>query len=127
MLLVADAPWIRNDVAAGLSELGYSLAEETDPYRIEDSVVEHRPDVVVVDLQVGTMGGMALTRAIKNMAMMRDDLELIPVVVLLDRSADAFLARRAGADGWVEKPFYPQQLRAAITAAMERLPSGGVV
>jgi DNA-binding response OmpR family regulator len=35
-------------------------------------------------------------------------------VLLLDRSADSFLAKRAGADAWVIKPFHDAELRAAV-------------
>ena len=39
---------------------------------------------------------------------------LVPILLLLDRSADAFLAKRAGADDWLIKPFSPQDLRASV-------------
>jgi DNA-binding response OmpR family regulator len=42
----------------------------------------------------------------------------VPVVLLLDRQADTFLAGRSGADAWVTKPFTASALRAAIKTAM---------
>ena len=42
--------------------------------------------------------------------------EAAPIVLLLDRQADVFLAKRAGADAYLVKPFTSQQLRAALGA-----------
>jgi AmiR/NasT family two-component response regulator len=39
--------------------------------------------------------------------------------MLLDREADGFLAKRAGADAWVVKPFQAHQLRLALGLALE--------
>ncbi len=37
---------------------------------------------------------------------------------MLDRAADGFLAKRAGADGWLVKPFTARDLREALAEAM---------
>jgi AmiR/NasT family two-component response regulator len=42
----------------------------------------------------------------------------VPVVLLLDRNADAFIAKRAGAAAWVRKPFTAFELRSAVAAAI---------
>jgi len=41
----------------------------------------------------------------------------IPVTILLDRKADSFLAKRAGATNWVSKDQSPVALRKAVGAA----------
>jgi CheY-like chemotaxis protein len=38
------------------------------------------------------------------------------LVILLDREVDGFLAKRAGADAWVVKPFSDHDLRQAVAA-----------
>ena len=63
------------------------------------------------------MGGMAIIRALKEDAAIEQTAAL-PVVLLLDRSADAFLAKRAGADAWVQKPFTPFELRNAVESTI---------
>jgi DNA-binding response OmpR family regulator len=118
VLLVADEPWIENQVKAALSSLSYVLLHESDPTAVAELVLEWRPDVVLVDLQVGTMGGMAVVRAIRD-AVLAEGAPRVAMVMLLDRSADAFLARRAGADAWLSKPFTAHQLRTAIEEATE--------
>jgi DNA-binding response OmpR family regulator len=46
-----------------------------------------------------------------------------PVILLLDRDADAFLAGRSGAVAWVRKPFSAHDLRAAVDGALQHSPA----
>ena len=117
ILVVADTPWVINEVKSALSLPGFELTEHNDPRTLVAAVGEQRPDVALVDLQVGNMGGMAMTRALKEAAQ-ADDFPDVPVVLLLDRLADEFLAKRAAAHSWVVKPFSPHQLREAVDAAV---------
>lgn len=123
VLLVADATWIRNEATAALSDPGTIIREVTDPRQAAQAANEFEPDVVLVDLQVGSMGGMAVSRALRE-AEFAGEIPATTVVLLLDRTADEFLAGRAAADAWVVKPFTPQQLRAAIAAATASLAGG---
>ena len=70
-------------------------------------------DLVVTDLQIGAMGGMAICLELRH-----DESYLfgspVTVLMLLDRRADVFLARRSGADGFLVKPLDPQRVRAAV-------------
>ena len=110
LVLVADAPWVANEVRGALAVEGWQYIEVTDPRQATATVVEARPDVVLVDMQVGSMGGMAVVRDIRQRVDQRPRL-----VLLLDRSADRFLARRAGADASVVKPLDAMDLRRAIS------------
>lgn len=123
VLLVADEPWIRNEALAALSDPGTIIREIADPRTVAKAVEEFEPDVVLIDLQVGSMGGMAVARTLRE-AEFLDEIPPVSIVLLLDRSADEFLAGRAAADGWVVKPFTPQQLRSAINSANAGLARG---
>jgi DNA-binding response OmpR family regulator len=116
VLLVADEAWIRNEAAAALSDPEMVVREVDDPRFAAQVADDFEPDVAVVDMQIASMGGMAVARALRE-AEYADDIPTTSIVLLLDRSADEFLARRAGADAWIVKPFTPQQLRAAIAGA----------
>jgi DNA-binding response OmpR family regulator len=109
VLIVADEPWVRNEVHAALSIGDNELVDHEDPETVADVTKEGSVDVAVVDLQIASMGGVAVTRSI------RDSEDPVPVVLLLDREADVFLAGRAGANAWVVKPFTASALRAAVT------------
>ena len=111
VLVVADDPWVRNEVHAALSIGSNELIDHADPGTAAAVATEESVDVAVVDLQVASMGGMALARA------MRDQAEPVPVIMLLDREADTFLANRAGATAWVTKPFTAAALRSAVKSA----------
>jgi DNA-binding response OmpR family regulator len=118
VLLVADEPWIRNEAIAALSDPGTVIRETSDPRRVAQLASEFQPDVVLVDLQVGSMGGMAVARALRE-AEFSHEIPGMRIVLLLDRSADEFIAGRSAADAWVVKPFTSQQLRAAIATTTD--------
>ena len=113
ILLVADAEWVRNDVAAALSDPATTLTVEEDPRAAAALVASERFDTAIVDMQVGSMGGMAIIRMLKD-AIVSGETEDMDIVLLLDRSADAFLAKRAGADIALVKPFTAQDLRGRL-------------
>ncbi len=112
-LLIADVPWVVNDTRASLSLGDWSIEVLDDPVQSSARVEEMDPDVVIVDLQVGSMGGMAVVRDIRA-SIVPDQMPRL--VILLDREVDGFLAKRAGADAWVVKPFTDHELRLALGA-----------
>ena len=119
ILVVADEEWVLDDVRAALSEPRFTLHEISDPRLVTERLHGFAADAVLIDMQVGSMGGMAVTRAVRNTAAVGGT-AAPPVVLLLDRDADAFLAGRSGATSWVRKPFSSHELRAALADAMSR-------
>lgn len=115
IVVLTDDPWVENEVLAALSDPGTRVHVIADPRAIEEAVTQHQAEVAVIDFQVKSMGGMAVVRALRVEA----NVHRVRTVLLMDRSADAFLARRAGADAYVLKPFTAQELRRAIA-----LPAG---
>lgn len=111
VLLVADANWVANEVRAALAVGDWTVDQVMDPRQTLERVEEMSPDIVIVDMQVGSMGGMAVIRAIRSEV---DTTERPHTVLLLDRSADEFIARRAGADACVLKPINTVHLRQAM-------------
>src|SRR5690606_23216028 len=79
---------------------------------------EVEPDLVVLDLQIGNMGGMATCMAIRHEEG-AGRLPITAVLMLLDRSADEFLARRCEADGWLIKPLSSIRLRKAAKVLID--------
>ena len=117
ILVIADEAWARNEVHAALTEPDYNLVDHTDPRTAGEALAAEAPDAVVIDLQVGSMGGMAIARDLHQAAAMRNE-EAVPVVLLLDRAADSFLAKRAGVAAWVTKPFTAHAIRTALEHAL---------
>jgi DNA-binding response OmpR family regulator len=118
VLLVADAVWVVNDVRAALDE-GHTITLLEDPRLAAETWLEDRHDAVLIDLQVESMGGMAVTRAIRDAAA-TSGVEHPPIVLLLDREADGFLAGRSGAAASVRKPFDTFELRDLLDGLMAR-------
>ena len=110
-LLITDSDWVVNDVSASLTIGGWEIETVSDPHDAADVAVDLSPDVILVDMQVASMGGMAIVRDVR--ASFQDSAPP-RMVLLLDRSADRFLARRAMADAAVLKPFAAAELRAAV-------------
>lgn len=119
VMLVADNPWVHSQVDSGLSDLEMTLDWVKDPRAVTDRILANPPHLALVDFQVGSMGGMALTRKIRETAD-HNQLGTIPVILLLDRQSDRFLAKRAGAVAGLIKPFTPQRIQAQVEAVLSQ-------
>lgn len=119
VLVVADGAWVTNEVRSALSIGSWQIEEINDPRTVIDRLAESKVDAVIVDMQIGSKGGMAVIRSIRQET---DELDRPRTVLLLDRSADVFLARRAGADSAVLKPINAFSLREALTTAEVAVP-----
>ena len=89
-----------------------TIARVTSGQAVRNAVLELEPDLVVLDLQIGNMGGMATCMDLR-LEEGAGRLATQNVLMLLDRPADTFLAERSGADGWVIKPIDPLRVRKA--------------
>lgn len=116
-LLVTDATWVANEVRAALGVGDWHIEALDDPALAVDRVTSGFYHAVIVDMQVGSMGGMAVIRAIRQATVQRHKPRM---VLLLDRIADRFIAKRSGADAAVIKPINAAELRRALdpTTAM---------
>jgi len=120
VLLAMDADWLVDDIVAALGGVDTSFTVCSDGRRVSEQVATVSAeggvyDLAVVDLQIGSMGGMAVTMALRLDASV-GRLPVVPVLLLLDRVADVHLAKRCGADGWLIKPLDPLRLRRAARA-----------
>ncbi|MDP8953809.1 MAG: response regulator [Actinomycetota bacterium] len=117
ILVASDAPWVLDEVTAGVGGPEIEVRSVLAGLDVLPAVVERLPDLVVLDLQIGNMGGMA---ACLNLRLEEGAGRVghVPVLMLLDRRADVFLARRSGAEGWLIKPLDPIRLRRAVHALL---------
>jgi DNA-binding NarL/FixJ family response regulator len=80
--------------------------------------LNQRPaDLVVLDMQIGSMGAIAVAMDMR-MEAEAGRLDPAPSLVVLDRRADVFLTRRAGVEGWILKPLDPIRIRRATSALL---------
>ena len=115
ILLATDAQWILDDVLAALGTPDTSFSVVRNGRDVPAVIAQRTPDLAILDLQIGSMGAMAVTM---NLRLDHSDGRIphIPVLMLLDRLADVHLARRSGAEGWLIKPLDALRLRRAAQA-----------
>lgn len=118
ILIVSDAATVRADVKGSFYDPTTVVREVTRGAEVLPAVVERMPDLVVLDLQIGKMGGMATCLDLR-LEEGAGRLGHVPVLMLLDRRADVFLARHSTADGWVLKPVDPLRLSRAMRTLLE--------
>lgn len=114
VLVVADAASVRDEVVSVLPA-GEPCVQLSEGRAVRDVAAANPPDLAIVDLQVGSMGGIAICMDLR-LEESGGRLPHVPVLLLLDRRADVFLAKRCGAEGWIVKPLEPVRLRRAIEA-----------
>jgi DNA-binding response OmpR family regulator len=115
ILLATDAQWVLDEVHAALGTSETSFVVCRDGRDVSRSIKQRTPDLAVLDLQCGSMGAMAVTM---DLRLDHSDgrLPMVPVLMLLDRTADVHLAKRSGAQGWLIKPLDSLRLRRAADA-----------
>jgi len=113
VLVAADALWVREQVRASLVGPGQEVIEVTRGQDARSAVSEQEPELVVLDLQIGNMGGIAVAIDL-HLEESGGRLPHVPILLLLDREADRFLARRASAEAVLVKPFDPGTLRRTV-------------
>ena len=93
VLIATDADWIHDDVDAALADKDTTVMRVRSGREVFPAVAEHEPDLVVLDLQIGNMGGIATFLHLKQEA---EDGRMpeMPVLMLLDRPADVPMTRR---------------------------------
>jgi CheY-like chemotaxis protein len=80
------------------------------------------PALVLLDLQIGNMGGIAACLAVRQREEM-GDLDPRPVLLLLDRAVDTYLAQEARADGYLVKPLDAFTIMQTVDSLLTQEPS----
>src|SRR4029077_9672219 len=94
ILVAADAKWVRDQVRAAFMGRGQTVVEVTSGQDVRDMFAEVAPDLVVLDMQIGNMGGVAVAIDLR-LEESGGRLDRANILLLLDREADEFIARRA--------------------------------
>ncbi len=103
VLVATDAQWVVDEIVAALSGPQTSFTVCRNGRDVTGVVLARTPDIAILDLQSGSMGGVAVAMNLRH-----DEssgaMPHVPILMLLDRDADVFIARRSGADAWIVKP-----------------------
>ena len=113
VLVASDAAWVRDQVKAALVGPNFQVVEVSRGQDVRDAVAREEPELVVVDLQIGNMGGMAVSLDLR-LEESAGRLPHVPIFLLLDREADRFLGRRSEVDAMLVKPVDAGTLRRTV-------------
>lgn len=115
ILVVDDEPQIGRVLRTGLKTHGYDVRVAADGLAALETFNDWRPDLVVTDLAMPNMGGLALCRRLRGLSQ-------LPIIVLSVRGEEKTKveALDSGADDYVTKPFGMDELLARVRAQLRR-------
>lgn len=119
ILVVEDDPVIQSLIVEFLGDEGFELLAASDGQSGVDMARQMRPDLILMDLMLPILDGMAATRALKSDARTRD----IPVIAVSAGTNLRIHAEQLPADGVVGKPFDLDTLLAAVTVHLQGAPA----
>lgn len=116
VLVVDDEIEIRRFLRASLTLHGNTVFESGSGQDALRMAVDHRPDLMILDLGLPDMDGVMVTRQVREWSKM-------PIIILSVRSQeqDKIQALDAGADDYLTKPFGVGELLARMRVVMRRV------
>jgi DNA-binding NarL/FixJ family response regulator len=118
LLIVDDDPLVRAGLSmmlGGVADLEV-VGEVSDGSEVPEAVAAHRPDIVLMDLRMPHVDGLAATEALRR----RENPPEVLVLTTFDADEHVLRALRAGAAGFIVKDTPP----ADIVAAIHRVAAG---
>jgi DNA-binding response OmpR family regulator len=115
ILVVDDEPEIVRLVRDYLENAGFGVIAAADGTEALRAARQHRPDLVILDLNLPSVDGLDVARSLRR------DGEM-PIIMLTARTneADRVAGLELGADDYVSKPFSPRELVARVRAVLRR-------
>jgi two-component system response regulator RegX3 len=116
ILVVDDERTLRETLAEGLEEEGYSVFQAADGREAVEAFRRHRPDLILLDLMLPELSGTEVCRIIRAESG-------VPILMLTAKSAeiDKVVGLELGADDYVTKPFSFRELLARVRALLRRV------
>ena len=118
VLIVEDEEDIREMLRLALEMADFECLEADNIRDAHIQIVDHNPDMVLLDWMLPGGSGIELARRLK-----RDELTAnVPIIMLTAREeeSDKILGLESGADDYITKPFSPRELVARLKAVLRR-------
>jgi twitching motility two-component system response regulator PilH len=95
-----------------LQQGGFHSVAISDPTKIEEAIEMERPNVILLDVVMPRRNGFEICRDLKSQELYSS----IPVILVTSKSApsDRYWGEQQGANGFVAKPFTPDELLDAV-------------
>jgi len=110
VLIAGDAAFIRMKLRKALEELGLEVIEAANGAEAVQQFNAHRPDLVLMDITMPEMDGLAALKAI----VAQDASAQVIMVSALGQESVVMQALQAGAKDFVVKPFQPDQIKQVV-------------
>ncbi len=112
ILTVDDSKTMRDMLLAVLTDMGHRVIQADDGMRGLECLQEQSPDLIITDINMPRLDGFGFIEEVRRDPRHR----ATPILVLTteDHTSRKDRARRAGATGWIVKPFDPAKLADAI-------------
>ena len=115
VLVVDDSALARRSTRRALEAAGYNVVEAEDGLSALERFFVDRPDVVLLDLVMKGMYGLDVLSKLREM-----DANARVVVISADiQTSSRELVSAGGATGFLNKPARPEDIVAAVRAALE--------
>lgn len=114
VLVVDDSPSVRQQVGLALRQAGFEVLEAGDGAEGAERVAaEPRISMIICDVNMPRMNGLEMVEKVKGGGANAH----IPILMLTSEAQPALIerAKKAGAKGWIVKPFKAELLVAAVT------------
>ena len=116
ILVVDDNPDNLEIISTRLEFRGYRVATADRGDKAIDQVLEHDPDLILLDIMMPDMDGYEVSRRIRA----REDVPFIPIIVVTakDSTEDKVTGLDAGADDYLTKPINFPELEARVRSML---------
>jgi len=113
IMVVDDSKTIRKTAETLLQREGYTVVTAEDGFEALAKIVEHRPDMIFVDVMMPRLDGYQTCALVKN----NSDFKQTPVIMLTSKDGlfDKAKGRIVGSDQYVTKPFSKVELLEAVS------------
>jgi two-component system phosphate regulon response regulator OmpR len=117
ILVVDDDLRLQKLLGEYLEGYGFEILRLTDGLKVVETIRQHRPDIVVLDIMLPGRDGLEVLSDIRTASR-------IPVIMLTAKGeeTDRIVGLELGADDYLPKPFNPRELLARIRAVLRRAP-----
>ncbi len=112
ILVVDDSPAEIRLMQYMLQQGGFHSVGISDSTKIEEAIEEERPNVILLDVVMPQRNGFQACRDLKN----HESYSQIPVILVTSKTtpSDRYWGEQQGANGYVAKPFTPDELLSAV-------------